>query len=94
MDAERRYKVGNEYPYDDGREATDWAHKAARGILSDLCDRRGIKREFEKVEDDDIKFHIVDSMAAIIRYAATHHPSEGQELSPSLAESPQAVKGD
>lgn len=68
-DAERRYRVGNEYPYDDGREAVDWAHKAARGILSDLCDRRGIKWEFEKVADDDTKCDIVDSMAAIIRHS-------------------------
>lgn len=78
MDAERRYKVGNEFPYDDGREASDWAHKAARGILSDLLDRRGIKWEFQAVDDNETRCNIVDSMAAIIRHAATHLPPQPQ----------------
>ena len=48
--------------------AKDWAHAAARGILADLTDRRGIKRELEGV-DEEVRIEIVDSIAEIIRYA-------------------------
>ena len=65
--AELHYKRGNEDPYDKG-DAEDWTHKAARGICHDLLDRRGIKWEFEKV-DDDVRVEIVEALAEIIRAA-------------------------
>ena len=46
----------------------DWAHRAARGILSDMNDRRGIKRSFEDI-DEDVRREIVETTAAIIRMA-------------------------
>ena len=53
--------------------ATDWAHAAARGILADLTNRRGIKRGFEEI-DYDTKAQIVTSFAAIIRVAHGQAP--------------------
>lgn len=49
-------------------EAKDWAHAAARGILYDLCDRRGIKNGFDDI-DEDVRKEIVESLAAVIRAA-------------------------
>lgn len=48
--------------------AKDWAHAAARGIISDLLDRRDIKFAFHGI-DEDIRIEIVEAMAAIIRLA-------------------------
>jgi hypothetical protein len=48
--------------------AVDWAHKAARGILYDLSDRRGIRQELEQISQDD-RVQIVSAMAEIIRAA-------------------------
>jgi len=71
---------GNKYPYDapdawwkeggveQPPEPTDWAHRAARGILADMSDRRGIKRGFEDLPED-IRCEIVDTIAKIIRFA-------------------------
>lgn len=74
-----RLQHGAEFPYDAGADfwedraptpqpATDWAHAAARGVLADLLDRRGIKWELEKV-DYDVRVELTHSMAAIIRQA-------------------------
>lgn len=68
------FKSGNKYPYDASdkgraRKPKDWAVKAARGVLDNLCDRRDIKRGFEQV-DHDVRKEIVDSLAEIIRIAA------------------------
>lgn len=71
---------GARFPYDAPDEwwrdadseppaATDWAHAAARGILRDLNDRRGIKQGF-RVVDEDVRAEIVQSVADIIRAAA------------------------
>lgn len=73
---------GAKYPYDasdewwhgdgDEREApppTDWAHAAARGVLADLNDRKGIKQGFANI-DEEIRVEIVSSLAEIIRRAA------------------------
>jgi hypothetical protein len=71
---------GAKYPYDapdawwdsDGKEPpppTDWAHAAARGVLADLNDRRGIKHGFADI-DEEIRAEITASLAAIIRAAA------------------------
>jgi hypothetical protein len=75
--ARRKIYVGNQYPYDapDGwREdddavpppPKDWAHSAARGIIADLCDRRGTKQEFRGISEE-VRADIVESLAAIIR---------------------------
>jgi hypothetical protein len=56
---------GNEFPFHE-KPATDWAERAALGVLADLTDRRGIKHELRNC-DDDVKAEIVESLAAIIR---------------------------
>ena len=72
-------KLGNKYPYDAPdswwvREcrtpypAVDTAHEAARGILHDLQDRRGIKSGFDNI-DEETRKNIVESIAEIIRQA-------------------------
>lgn len=65
--AKRTLEFGNEFPYH-GKPAVDWAERAALGILADLCDRLGIKWEFEQV-DADIRPDIVEAVAAIVRAA-------------------------
>jgi hypothetical protein len=72
----RDLRVGTEYPYDGNRPEIDWAHKAARGILYDLSDRRGIKHEIGAV-DQEIKIEITDSMADAIREALV--PAKGRD---------------
>lgn len=75
-----KIKSGAKFPYDasdewlnsDSRRAApkseDWAHTAARGILEDLKDRRGIKNGFSNV-DEDVRVEIVASLRAIILLA-------------------------
>lgn len=46
----------------------DYAHRAARGIVSNLQDRRGVKNGFNRI-DEDMRIDIVESIAAIIREA-------------------------
>jgi hypothetical protein len=79
-EAEIRIKHGAEFPYDAGEEwwdgdgetlpppATDWAHAAARGILADLNDRRGIKHALHDV-DHDVRQKLTADLAEIIRAA-------------------------
>ena len=51
--------------------AKDWAHRAARGVLYNLSDRRGIKQGLQVLSiDEDTRIEIVDALAAIIREAA------------------------
>jgi hypothetical protein len=77
--AKHRLEHGANYPYDAGADywedrattpppARDWAHAAARGVLADLSDRRGIKWELEKV-DHDVRAELTESLAEIIRLA-------------------------
>lgn len=77
--AQTTYDHGQKWPYDapdawwaaDGESpppADDWAHAAARGLLSDLNDRRGIKNGFRGVEEET-RAEIVQSLARIIRHA-------------------------
>lgn len=71
-------ELGNEFPYDAPDKwrsdsgaplpAVDQAHAAARGILHDLQDRKGIKNGFAGI-DQDTRKEIVDSLAEIIRQA-------------------------
>jgi hypothetical protein len=68
-------ETGRKFPYDQGErrrppKAKDWAEAAARGVLADLCDRRGIKWALQDDEiTDDVRREIVASLAAIIRLA-------------------------
>ncbi len=79
MKAENRLLSGERFPFDatdawwasDGSvpsPSVDWAHAAARGVLADLTDRRGIKRGFHGI-DEDVRKGIVESLAEIIRVA-------------------------
>lgn len=72
---------GASFPYDASDEwwngdqetpppAMDWAHAAARGVLADLNDRRGIKDGFNEV-DESVRAEIVQSLAEIIKLAAS-----------------------
>jgi hypothetical protein len=72
--AVRQLEHGAKFPYDGDGPAIDWAHAAARGVLADLCDRRGVKHELREV-DDDVRVELVASVAAIIRAAAPPAPS-------------------
>jgi len=76
--AQRQLAHGSKYPYDGGSEAApaiDWAHVAARGVMADLLDRRGVKWELEKV-DLDVRADIVTAVAAIVRAALASRPAE------------------
>ena len=75
-----RISHGNKFPYDakdswwrGGKRSEispiDWAHSAARGILADLQDRRGIKWQFDGL-DEDIREEIVETISGIIRLAS------------------------
>lgn len=59
---------GIEHPYDGDIPARSWAHEAARGVISDLTDRAGIKNGFRNV-DDETKAEIVESLEYIINLA-------------------------
>lgn len=58
----------NEDPYGDPFPARDWAHEASRGVVTDLCDRRGIKNAFQGI-NEEVRAELVASLAAIIRVA-------------------------
>ena len=78
--AQHRISGGNEFPYDapdswwngDGKTppppSKDWAHTAARAVVRDLTDRRGIKHGFNDI-DEDVRVELVQSLADIIRLA-------------------------
>lgn len=87
--AKHTLEHGAEFPYDaddkwwrgNGKNpppAKDWAVSAARGVLADLNDRRGIKHGFEGV-GEDVRAEIVESLAEIIRLAAPNAKSEGAD---------------
>lgn len=71
-------EIGNKYPYDatdewwcsddKAKPPQDWAHFAARGIISNLKDRRKIGRGFDDI-DEDVRQEIVETIADIIRLA-------------------------
>jgi len=84
MSAKHRLAHGAEFPYDAPDEwwggnaesppaSVDKAHAAARGIIADLQDRRGIKRGFDDI-DESTRVEIVESIAAIIREAFQEPP--------------------
>jgi hypothetical protein len=69
--ARHRLEIGEEYPFDQATPSKGWAHKAARGIIADLSDRRGIKHAFNTNEiDEDVRIELVESLTAIILLAA------------------------
>lgn len=74
MTAQSDLDSGRKYPYDqpDADEsvtpAADWAHAAARGILSNLKGRGGIGNELEQL-DEELRKEVVDEAAEIIRLA-------------------------
>ena len=86
MDALARLQHGNKFPYDASDkwwyeeiedpgpppEPKDWAHAAARGVVADLQDRRGIKDGFNRV-DEETRKNIVETIAAIIRQGRFHY---------------------
>ena len=81
-EAAQSLENGGEFPYDapdawwdatDNSEPPvpqDMAHAAARGIIADLTDRRGIINGFKMV-DEETRKQIVDRAAEIIRQAIT-----------------------
>ncbi len=72
MSAKQKLEMGEQSPYEDSSDtpspATDWAHAAARGVLADLVDRRGVGNELEQI-DDEVRNEIVQELAEIIRLA-------------------------
>jgi hypothetical protein len=74
--ARYRLKQGDDNPYDSPGEwpegawvaGPEWSRAAARGVLADLLDRRGIKQGFYNI-DHDVRMEIVESLARIIRLA-------------------------
>ncbi len=82
--AELHLAFGDQYPYDqlDGTPGVttlpanrDRAHRAARGVISDLRGRRDIKRGFENV-DEAIRVEIVNTLAEIIELAFSEMAAE------------------
>jgi hypothetical protein len=67
MTPEKRLAFGIAHPYDE-REATDAAHRAAQGVLSELTGRSGVGDELEQL-DEDLRIEITDAVADIIRAA-------------------------
>ena len=73
---------GNTYPFDapdswwespeeTAPEPKNWAHYAARGIISNLQGRGGIKHQLERSGiTEETRKEIIAEIAAIIQYAA------------------------
>lgn len=84
---------GDRYPYDAGKAwhrqsreddnlaappATDWAHRAARGVIAEMMDRKGIFECLEAVPHT-VRAEMVRSIAAVIRAADRDRQSVQQE---------------
>ncbi len=79
-------KHGNEYPFDapdawwkntqphlNPPPPTDWAHTAARAIVGDLLDRRGLRQSLQDI-DEEVRKELVESMRLIIFAALEEAP--------------------
>jgi hypothetical protein len=66
-DATDEWKATTNYE-DDAPPAEDWAHGAARGVVVDLKDRRGIKHGFDNV-GEEVRQDIVAAIRRIILLA-------------------------
>lgn len=77
-DPESRLALGEKYPYG-GKKPTDWAERAAQGVLADLGDRGGIKHELGAV-DQGIQAEIVEALSRIIRLAGSARVVECPDL--------------
>lgn len=77
--AEHTLIQGANFPYDasdkwwlgDGNnppKAKSWAHAAARGVIADLKDRKGMKNAFSDI-DEVTRAVIVEALADIIKLA-------------------------
>lgn len=86
---QRTLELGEKYPYDGPGKSKNWAHLAARGILADLQDRRGIKHEFNEV-DEDIRKEIIQTMASIIKKA---YETDNKALNPTQTQAPITQSG-
>lgn len=84
---------GNEFPFDAPDTfwksdeptpvvpARDWARAAARGIIADLQDRRGIKHELSTANiDEETRIELTESLAAIIRAAPSWWEGQREKL--------------
>lgn len=76
-------EIADSWPYDgpddqftEADASKDWSVRAARGVIENLMDRRGIKNGFYGV-DHDVRVEIVQTLAGIIRMA-----HKEQETSP------------
>lgn len=52
----------------------DWPELAVERIIADLCDRRGLRQEFEAI-DEEIQQEITDTWVEIVR--KTFHEVQG-----------------
>lgn len=83
MTPEKRLEHGQLFPFDEtsdeheARNSTletlplepkDWTIAAARGVLADLGDRRGVGQELDDI-DDDIRKELVEQLSQIIKLA-------------------------
>lgn len=79
MSATQNLEAGSKFPYDQPDDvdapvpATDWAHAAARGVLSNLRGRGGIGNELEQL-DEELRQEIISEAAEVIRQAHAFHP--------------------
>jgi hypothetical protein len=74
--AQRSLDLGQEYVYDAKYTGTvDWAHKAVRGMMYDLCDRGGIKHELFEI-DEYTRADMTADLADILREALKRKQDE------------------
>lgn len=80
MTAKQELKHADDFPFDAsdawmnreskvGPETPHWSYRAARGVISNLSDRRGIGQGIGDF-DEDVRKEIVATLADIIRVAS------------------------
>jgi hypothetical protein len=72
MNAAQYLAEADKYPYEltpgDNPTPPDWAHRASRGCLTELCDRKGLGNILDEI-DYDTRKDIIAALADIIREA-------------------------